>query len=96
MPIKYSKGLTSAMNNVDASVLGSIALEAGAPNRTDVGDSIDRGLILRRLLEEQGYLILPLHRTNLKDAIEAIKAECEDDPTLGYHQWVIDKCNSVL
>lgn len=47
--------LKSSMDNVLASRLGQIADEAGSPQRTDVGDSIDRGLILRRLLEEKGF-----------------------------------------
>lgn len=51
--------LTAAMDNVLATQLGGIALEAGRPKHSGVGDSIDRGLILRRLLEEQGfYLVL--------------------------------------
>ena len=46
------------MGNCDASELGEIALKAGSPKRKDVGDSIDRGLILRRLLEESGYYLI--------------------------------------
>lgn len=55
--IRYSNGepLTAAMNNVLASRLGRVAREAGNQDRIDVGDSIDRGLILRRLLEEAGF-----------------------------------------
>lgn len=52
-----SKPLTSAMDNVLASRLGKVALEAGNPRHDGVGDSIDRGLILRRLLEESGFEI---------------------------------------
>jgi len=48
--------LTSAMDNVLASRLGGIARQAGA-DRLDVGDSIDRGLILRRLLEENDFYL---------------------------------------
>lgn len=51
------KPLESSMDNVIASMLGRIATAAGDPSRTDVGDSIDRGLILRRLLEEAGLEI---------------------------------------
>jgi hypothetical protein len=47
--------LTSSMDNVLASILGKVALNAGNPNCS--GDSIDRGLILRRLLEERGFTI---------------------------------------
>jgi len=47
--------LTSSMDNVLASRLGAIALAAGDVGRRDVGDAIDRGLILRRLLEEAGF-----------------------------------------
>lgn len=54
--------LTAAMDNVIASRLGQIATQAGKPDRKDVGDSIDRGLILRRLLEEAGYGIVKLPR----------------------------------
>lgn len=40
------KILDCSMNNVLASRLGKVALQAGDPLRADVGDSIDRGLIL--------------------------------------------------
>ena len=58
--MKFSNGkpLTAAMDNVLASRLGVIAKEAGQPKRIDVGDSIDRGLILRRLLDEAGFEII--------------------------------------
>ena len=49
--------LTSAMSNDAAYKLGLIACDAGG-RRDDVGDSIDRGLILRRLLEEGGFYLL--------------------------------------
>lgn len=53
------KPLNELMDNVLAWRLGEVALEAGDPKRKDVGDLIDRGLILRRLLEEKGfYLVL--------------------------------------
>lgn len=52
------KPLTAAMDNVLAWRLGEIARDAGSPSRTDVGDLIDRGLILRRLLEEQNFQIV--------------------------------------
>jgi len=55
---KYTKPLTAAMNNVLASKLGGIAREAGKHNPLGVGDSIDRGLILRRFLEEQGFYLV--------------------------------------
>jgi len=55
--LQCSEGLSSLMDNVLASTLGDIAREAGS-NRTDVGDSIDRGLILRRLLEEKGFSLI--------------------------------------
>ena len=44
-------------DNVDAWRLGEIALQAGG-QRDDVGDFIDRGLILIRLLKEKGYTIV--------------------------------------
>ena len=53
------KPLTAAMDNVIASRLGQLARQAGK-DRKDVGDDIDRGLILRRLLEEAGYGIVRL------------------------------------
>jgi len=52
------KALDSSMDNVTAQRLAVIAIRAGDLNRKDVGDSIDRGLILRRLLEEDGFLII--------------------------------------
>lgn len=45
------------MDNVIASVLGRIASQVGDPKLKGVGDNIDRGLILRQLLEDNGFLI---------------------------------------
>lgn len=47
--------LDRAMENTTASKLGEIAREVGDPGRRDVGDLIDRGLILLRLLNEAGF-----------------------------------------
>jgi hypothetical protein len=55
---EYGDPLTSDMDNTLAWKLGKITLEAGDPNRKDVGDPIDRGLILRRLLEEKGFYLV--------------------------------------
>jgi hypothetical protein len=52
--------MTAAMDNVDAWRLGEIARDAGNLQRDGVGDLIDRGLILRRLLEENGYGLVKL------------------------------------
>lgn len=49
--------LTAALDNLLADRLGRIALEAGSEKRKDVGDNIDRGLILLRLLTEQGFAV---------------------------------------
>lgn len=53
--MRFSDGriLTSAADNVLVSRLGSVCMETA--KRTDVGDSIDRGLILLKLLEEAGF-----------------------------------------
>ena len=56
--IEGMKPLTSMMDNLLAYELGKIAIAAGSPLRKDVGDHIDRGLILRRLLEEGGFYLL--------------------------------------
>lgn len=50
-----SKPLDAAMQNTMAWKLDEIAREAGRIDRTDVGDPIDRGLILLRLLNEGGF-----------------------------------------
>jgi hypothetical protein len=50
--------LGCGMDNVLAFKLGAIALEAGSRERSDIGDNIDRGLVLRRLLQEQGFTLL--------------------------------------
>ena len=49
------RALTPAMDNVLAFTLGKVAREAGSSERKDVGDDIDRGLILLRLLNEAGF-----------------------------------------
>lgn len=51
------KSLDAAMDNALASHLGEIARDAGRSSRTDVGDTIDRGLILVRLLKERGFVV---------------------------------------
>lgn len=55
----YSNGkpLTSMMDNVLASRLGSVAIKA---MKGSAGDLIDRGLILRRILEEEGFEIIEI------------------------------------
>lgn len=50
-----TKPLDAACDNVTAWKLGEVAREAGNPARPDVGDLIDRGLILLRLLHEAGF-----------------------------------------
>lgn len=58
--------LTASMLNEDAYVLGLIAFAAGHNGRSDVGDSIDRGLILTHLLREFGYGIIKLPEGRLE------------------------------
>lgn len=53
-----SEPLTNKMDNVHAYNLGTTALKAGDRNRDDVGDLIDRGLILLELLQESGYVVM--------------------------------------
>lgn len=55
----YSEGkpLTSTMDNVLASRLGRVLRRAQANGSAGIGDSIDAGLILRRLLEEEGFSV---------------------------------------
>lgn len=52
------------MDNLDAYKLGEIARKAGDPNRKDVGDYIDRGLILVRLMKEQGFSVIKKDQPN--------------------------------
>ena len=62
MNIENERPLNSSMDNTIASSLGGIARRAGNPNRQDIGDSIDRGLVLRRLLEEAGFHLYQIKR----------------------------------
>ena len=66
-----SKPLNSDMDSVLASTLGKIALDAGNSKREDVGDSIDRGLILRRLLEENGFEVYATYELKQKYGISS-------------------------
>lgn len=50
--------LDASMDNVYAWRLGMIAKEAGDPNRKDVGDPIDRGLVLLQMLNAKGFTIM--------------------------------------
>lgn len=47
--------LTAAMDNLHAWRLGQVACDAADPKSGGVGDMIDRGLILLRLLNESGF-----------------------------------------
>ncbi|MDZ4318302.1 MAG: hypothetical protein U1A07_05590 [Phenylobacterium sp.] len=53
------KPLSALSDNLHMARLAKGAREAGDPARKDVGDSIDRGLILLRLLNEAGYDVVP-------------------------------------
>ena len=55
---RYSDGkpLHSCSDNVLVSRLGSVCMETA--KRTDVGDYIDRGLILLKLLEKAGFEVI--------------------------------------
>lgn len=82
--------------NDDAYVLGLIASAAGHPGRTGVGDSIDRGLILSRLLREYGYGLtrLPEGRAT---KVPASKIEFELMPTWAgaIALWVITQPDGI-
>lgn len=52
--------LTAAMDNVLAYQLGLIARSPQLHDPINIGDEIDRGLILRRLLEERGFGLVRL------------------------------------
>jgi len=54
------KILDAACDNRIAWTLGDVAKAAGDPTRQDVGDPIDRGLILLRLLREHGFGVVQL------------------------------------
>ena len=51
------KPLTAAMDNVLAYRLGLTVLEVNNYPRHKIGDEIDRGLVLRRVLEEKGFYL---------------------------------------
>lgn len=53
----YPLKLDAGMDNVFASRLGQVARETMDPKQK-VGDSIDRGLILLRLLNEKGFDVI--------------------------------------
>jgi len=61
------KILDRYMDNTTASLLGVVALNAGKPDRVDIGDSIDRGLILLRLLNEAGFDIVQKEKNKNHD-----------------------------
>ncbi len=57
MKIVPPGALTAAIDNVLAANLGRVCL-AAASDEHAAGDIIDRGLILRRLLEEEGFYLV--------------------------------------
>ncbi len=64
------KPLTSAMDNVLASKLGAIVREVGMQHE-NIGDSIDRGLILRRRLEEEGFGLITVEHNSIGEDNES-------------------------
>lgn len=56
------KILDCGMDNVLAAKLGAIARRAGDPHLRGVGDSIDRGLILARILRDEGFGLVELSK----------------------------------
>ncbi len=60
MSQKFTEPLTAALANVLAYSLGLIALKVQNTPREKIGDEIDRGLILRRYLEEDGFYLVRL------------------------------------
>jgi len=70
-----NRPLTAAMDNVLAWRLGEIVNNTMA--RTDVGDYIDRGLILLRLLNEAGFAV---HYADPLDRMQAIDDQLGDQP----------------
>lgn len=54
------KYLTSSMDNVLAYRLGNIARSPQLHDPISIGDEIDRGLVLRRLLEQSGFGLVEL------------------------------------
>lgn len=53
------KALTAASDNLHMGTLAHVARVAGHVRLPGVGDSIDRGLITLRLLNEAGYDVVP-------------------------------------
>jgi hypothetical protein len=54
--------LDAGMDSTLAWRLGEIARDAGSSDRNDVGDPIDRGLILLRLLNLAGFSLVRRHQ----------------------------------
>lgn len=67
------KYLTSSMDNVLAYRLGNIARSPQLHDPISIGDEIDRGLVLRKLLEEAGFGLVKLE--NPPKAIRKQSAE---------------------
>lgn len=49
------RAITALGPNIVMTKLAEVVLAAADPARTDIGDSIDRGLIVLRLLNEAGF-----------------------------------------
>ncbi|MBN46337.1 MAG: hypothetical protein CMH23_07670 [Methylophaga sp.] len=54
------KPLTAMMDNVLASRMGHVFKKIQQNGHAGVGDSIDAGLILRRMLEEEGFHVVEI------------------------------------
>lgn len=69
-----TKILSAAMDNIYAYRLGQIALAAGDSGRKDVGDAIDRGLILLAMLNAAGFAVHAEYPApgRVQDAIAAV------------------------
>jgi len=74
------KYLTDEINNGIAYRIGLVGLDLIRYPREKIGDEIDRGLVLRRLLEEAGFLLIekPKELTE-KEISEQLKDNFFDD-----------------
>jgi hypothetical protein len=54
----FTEPLDEGIDNLTAYRLGKVGLQLIEYPREKIGDEIDRGLVLRRLLEEAGFFIV--------------------------------------
>lgn len=81
------KFFSASMNNLVAHRLGVVGLDLMRYPAEKIGDAIDRGLVLRRLMDEAGFGIVVIPKCP--------SCGSRNVSNLGGAYWACDKCDTT-